>query len=78
MPTILRIRGYRFFFFSNERGERPHIHIESDKQYAKFWLEPVELSRSIGYNTVELARLEKIVIDHKMQLLERWHEYFTR
>jgi hypothetical protein len=25
MPTILRIKGYRFFFFSNEGNEPCHI-----------------------------------------------------
>ena len=24
MPTVLRVAGYRFFFFSNERGEPAH------------------------------------------------------
>jgi hypothetical protein len=28
MPTVLRVKGYRFFFFSNEGAEPPHIHIE--------------------------------------------------
>ncbi|MBI4007657.1 MAG: DUF4160 domain-containing protein, partial [Planctomycetes bacterium] len=46
MPTILRIKGYRFFFFSLEGREPPHIHVEHAGKYAKFWLEPVELARS--------------------------------
>ena len=28
MPTVLNIKGYRFFFFSLEGNEPPHIHIE--------------------------------------------------
>ena len=28
MPTMLRVAGYRFFFFSNERQEPAHIHVE--------------------------------------------------
>ncbi|MBW6456390.1 MAG: DUF4160 domain-containing protein [Trueperaceae bacterium] len=27
-PTVLRDGPYRFFFFSNERGEPPHIHVQ--------------------------------------------------
>ncbi len=38
MPTILRIEGFRFFFFSNEGREKPHVHIESGENYAKYWL----------------------------------------
>ena len=28
MPTVLRICAARFFFYSNEGSEPPHIHIE--------------------------------------------------
>ena len=30
MPTILRLEGYRFFFYSNEGSPRepPHVHVE--------------------------------------------------
>jgi len=39
MPTILRVKDYRFFFFSREEL-RQHVHIQSQKGEAKFWLEP--------------------------------------
>jgi hypothetical protein len=29
MPTILRWGPYRTFFYSNERGEPPHIHVRA-------------------------------------------------
>ncbi len=54
MPTVLRLRGHRFFFFSNEGKEAPHIHVESAGRYAKFWLRPVELAGSVGYNSSQL------------------------
>jgi hypothetical protein len=28
MPTVLTVKGFRFFFFSLEGNEPPHIHIE--------------------------------------------------
>jgi hypothetical protein len=40
MPTILRIAGFRFFFFSNEGEEPPHVHVERAESVAKFWLQP--------------------------------------
>ena len=41
MPTVWRERGLRFFFYSEERNEPPHIHVESgDHRYAKMWLGP--------------------------------------
>ena len=38
MPTILRWGPYRAFFYSNEGGEPPHIHVRSGDFEAKFWL----------------------------------------
>jgi hypothetical protein len=48
MPTILRLGALRFFFYSLENAEPPHIHVESGNAMAKYWLEPVELARSRG------------------------------
>jgi hypothetical protein len=45
MPTVLRVRGFRFFFFSLERQEPPHIHVEAAETFAEFWLNPVALSK---------------------------------
>ena len=56
VPTVLLAEGCRFFFFSNEGTEPPHIHIERGDGYAKFWLEPVELVDAVGMKTRELGR----------------------
>jgi hypothetical protein len=76
VPTVLRIRGYRFFFFSNEAGEAIHIHVESDDKYAKFWLEPVQIARSIGYNARELSQIRKLILNNLNILKGKWDEYF--
>jgi len=44
MPTVLRIGPYRFFFFSNEGNEPPHVHVERDDNTAKYWLDPVRVA----------------------------------
>jgi len=79
MPTILRIGPYRFFLYGGDRDEPVHVHVERDDKIAKFWLDPfVRLSVSGGFNRVELARIQKIIIEHRQQLMEAWHEYFGR
>jgi hypothetical protein len=78
MPTILRLGPYRFFFYSLEVGEPPHIHVESGSQTAKFWLDPVELARSQGVRNHELGRLRLIVIENRLKFLEAWHEHFGK
>ncbi len=42
MPVILG-GAYRFFFYTSDRGEFAHIHVERDDRIAKFWLEPIRL-----------------------------------
>jgi len=61
MPTILRIKGYRFFFFSREGNEPVHIHIEHTDRYAKFWLNPIQLAESVGFRSFEISELRKLV-----------------
>ncbi len=37
MPTVKIIGPYRFFFYSGDGDEPPHIHVERDNYTAKFW-----------------------------------------
>ena len=75
-PTILRDGPYRLFFFSREE-RRPHVHVESADGEAKFWLEPrVELVRDHGLARRELNRLQRLVEDHREELLDAWNRHF--
>jgi Domain of unknown function (DUF4160) len=40
MPKVVEAGPYRVFFYSNERNEPPHVHVERDNRVAKFWLRP--------------------------------------
>ena len=77
MPTILRIEGFRFFFFSNEGNEPHHIHVESGDGYAKFWLDPVTLTDSVGYNSTELNKIRKLITENQSNFIKKWNEYFN-
>jgi len=76
MPTLLRSGPYRLFFYSGDRGEPPHVHVERENSVAKIWLDPVRLERNIGFRAAELRRIERIVVDNQSRLLEAWHDYF--
>ena len=76
MPTVLKIGKFRFFFFSNEGSEPMHIHVESNDKYAKFWLKPVQLARSIGYSAKELNEIRGLVLENSNLFREKWNEYF--
>jgi len=76
MPVVLREGPYRFYFFSNEGKEPPHIHVTSAENHAKFWLQPVRLAESDGFNRPELRRVQSIIEKHRIALINAWNAYF--
>ena len=77
MPTVLRSGPYRLFFYSGDREEPRHVHVEHDANIAKFWLDPVRLAHSGGFARAEIKRVETLVREHADQLRQTWDEYFT-
>ena len=78
MPTVLRWNGYRFYFFSNEGFEPPHIHVDKGGNTVKLWLENVTVARNIGFPARELAIIEEKVREERAHFLEAWRECFGR
>lgn len=76
MPTVLRIDGYRFFFYSNEGGEPPHIHVEKGGAAAKWWLRPTRTAWNDEFRPAQLRRIRRIIDDHETELLEAWRANF--
>ena len=78
MPTVLRVGRFRFYYFSNESQEPPHIHIKAAEDQAKFWLEPIALAANYGFAARELNEIAQIIGDHQTELLEAWDDYFSQ
>ena len=76
MPVVLRLYGYAFSFFSSDRDERPHVHVQKGDGRAKFWLKPVDLAKYKGFSPHELQLITRIIEQHETQILQRWHDYF--
>jgi hypothetical protein len=76
MPTVLNLSGFRFFFYSMEGSEPPHIHVERDNCTAKFWLDPVQLAASHGFRAHEINRLRAMVIERRLEFKGAWHGHF--
>ncbi len=55
LPTVRRSGPYRLFFYSADRDEPPHVHVEREEAEAKFWLVPVRLEMSRGFGRSESA-----------------------
>jgi hypothetical protein len=77
MPTILRVGPYRFFFYAGDCDEPIHVHVERDDNIAKYWLEPIRLESSGGFNRLDLSRIFKIIEENRDKILEGWDEYFS-
>ena len=75
-PTVLKYKSYRFFFFSREE-KRIHIHVTSPHGEAKFWIEPtIALSAYSGFSKSQLNRLQKLVEEHKSEIVKAWQKHF--
>jgi len=54
--TVLRVGGFRFYFFSREEP-RAHIHLQHADGEARFWIDPtVELAGNYGLNARLVAK----------------------
>ena len=74
MPVVLRVRGYRFWFYEADLDEPPHVHVGKGGKEAKYWLAPIALARSRRFRDHELNEIERILVDYKDDILEAWRK----
>ena len=76
MPTVLRTDGFRVYFYSHEPKEPPHVHVDRGDASAKFWLENISFARNVGFSAKELGDIQRLVREHRRELLEAWYGFF--
>lgn len=76
MPTVLRLNGFRFFFYANDHLP-VHIHIEKGEGTPKFDLFPVELVKSKRFKASEINEIRKLVLENRELFNKKWNEYFN-
>jgi hypothetical protein len=75
-PTVLRVRGYRFYFFSREET-RPHVHVQHASGEAKIWLDPkVALANNDGLSEARAAVAVRIAREHEDDIRAAWRAHF--
>ncbi len=75
-PVVLRVRGYRLYFFSREE-RRPHVHVQHSTGEAKVWLEPrVELAVNYGLSPARITTTLRIVREHEDEIRAAWQRHF--
>ena len=77
VPTVLRIERFRFYFFSSDRREPPHVHVDRGGASAKIWLGRVAVARNVGFAAQDLGDIVRLVRRRRTELLEAWHVHFN-
>lgn len=75
MPSRL-LDGYRFFFYSNERNEPPHMHVWKGGSETKIWLGTLDFAHNYGFAEAELTRIRRITRSHLDDLFDLWDSHF--
>ena len=71
-PTILKIKGYRFFVFSREES-RMHIHVMCQNGEAKFWLSPkIELANNYELSKSQINEIKNIIEENYDRFKNAW------
>jgi hypothetical protein len=68
--------GFRFFFYSNESREPPHVHVRRAEGYAKVWLDTLIVADMNGFSPSRVREIVWIIRTHHTSLVEAWHEHF--
>jgi len=75
-PTILRVKGYPFYFFSREE-RRAHVHVQHADGEAKFWIDPgVELAANFSLKPKQVTEAQNLIEEHLNEIRNAWTKHF--
>ena len=75
-PTVLRVKGFRFYFFSREE-RRAHVHVQHADGEAKFWIDPVvELAVNFSLKPKQVVEVQKLIEEHLNEIRSAWAKHF--
>lgn len=75
MPTLLKVNGFKFFFYSNEH-EPMHIHVLKGEEYAKISLVDLRVSFN-NFKSKDLNFIKEIIKENQGDFIKAWREYFN-
>ena len=74
---MLKIDGFRFFFFSDEHNP-VHIHVEKADGYMRVELETLKVTNKQKFTKNDEKKIMSIIKEHKEKLIGAWNEYFNQ
>jgi formylmethanofuran dehydrogenase subunit A len=82
MPTVLLVKGWRFFFYSNEMNEPIHIHCRKGDKECKYWLDSkkfdVREAFSYNMNDKDRRQIMKMIYEYFEYIEDKWSEFQSR
>ncbi len=69
MPVVLRVKGFRFWFYEADLDEPPHVHVGKGGNEAKYWLIPLALAKSRRFRDHDLYVIERILVENQNDIL---------
>jgi hypothetical protein len=74
-PTVFREDGFRFWFYSDEKGHAPHVHVGKSGQAAAIWIADGSVKESGDMRGADLREAQRLVRENAVDLLEAWRRY---
>jgi hypothetical protein len=65
------------FFYSGDRTEPMHVHVERGAGTAKVWIEPVRLAHSRGFGRTEINAILRHIHRNRQLIVREWDEFFN-
>ena len=79
MPTVLYIRGWRFFFYSDEGNEPIHIHVQKGDSECKYRLDIdlYEIREAYSYqmSSRDTREVKKIILQNFDEIVDEWQTF---
>jgi len=75
LPTLLKINGFKFFFYANEH-EPKHIHVIKGEGFAKINLENLEVVKNY-LKPKDLKEALEITKKYQNDFIRSWNEWFN-
>lgn len=76
LPTVLRVDGFRFFFFSDKHLPL-HIHVEKGDGYMRVELDTFKVTKRYKLSKTDEKKIITIIQEHQQKLIGAWDEYFN-
>ena len=77
-PVIYRESGFTFWFYSDERGHAPHVHVRKSGQVASIWVGDGAIKQTGTMRDADLREAQRIVNASASGMMESWRYYHEK